>query len=76
VAAGDEEEDVGAIRPLSAEEVREYFGTDRPTEADFERVYRQFGAIDDDIDRWTGRCAVLYDGQNEQQIAFFGVSGD
>jgi hypothetical protein len=73
---GDDQDGVGAVRPLSAEEVREYFGTDRPTEADFERVYRQFGAIVDDIDRWTGRCTVLYDGQNEQQIAFFGCSGD
>jgi hypothetical protein len=40
------------------------------------RFYRQFGAIVDDIGSWTGRCTVLYDGHKEQQIAFFGWSGD
>jgi hypothetical protein len=77
-ADGDDEDpdNVGAIRPMSAEEMREYLGTDRPTEQDFFDVYRQFGAIVDGISRWTGRYAILYDAGGEQQIVFFGVSGD
>ena len=73
----DEDPDnVGAIRPMSADETREYLGADRPAERDFFRVYRQFGAIVDGISRWTGRYTILYDVEGEQQIVFFGVSGD
>jgi hypothetical protein len=75
----DDDEDpdnVGAIRPMSADETREYLGADRPAEDDFFRVYRQFGAIVDGISRWTGRYTILYDAEGEQQIVFFGVSGD
>jgi hypothetical protein len=69
--AGNLMTDTGAISPLSPEEVREHFGTDRPTEADYERA-----EIVDSM-RWTGRCTVLYDAAGEQQqIAFFGWSGD
>lgn len=76
VSSTDDTDDDGTIRQLSSDELTEYFGTDRPSEAEFERVYRQFGPILDDIRRWTGRCAVLYYGEKEQKIAFYGVSGD
>jgi hypothetical protein len=76
-AKDDENPDnVGAIRPMSTEETREYLGTDRPTEHDFFHVYRQFGEIVDGISRWTGRYAILFEAEGEQQIVFFGVSGD
>jgi hypothetical protein len=71
--AGDEE---GAIRPLSEAEEQEHFGGARPTEAEFDRVYQEFGPLIEDIPRWSGRCAILYEDSQARQIAFFGVSGD
>lgn len=73
----DEEFEDGAIRPLSPEEVPDYFETDRPAEADFSRARDLLGGLFwDGMDRWTGRCTVLYGPGGEQQIVFFGVSGD
>jgi hypothetical protein len=73
--AGNLMEDTGAIRPLSAQEVQESFGTDRPTPEDFYRAYEQDPRLTD-ILRWTGRAVVLFGAGQERQIAFFGVSGD
>jgi hypothetical protein len=67
-----EQPDYGLVHPVSAEEAREHIGTDRPTRAHIE-------ALDDNIplQRWFGRCAVLYgDGGEPEEIYFFGYSGD
>jgi len=85
IPADDQDHD-GSVRPLTPDEVREYFGTDRPTEADFDRVYRYTPGTDidewssrgllADLRRWSGRYTTLYDGSQPQQIIFFGESGD
>jgi hypothetical protein len=85
VAADDEDHD-GTLRPLTPDKVRQYFGTDRPTEADFDRVYLYTPGTDmrewarrrlhADLRRWSGRFTILYDGGQPQQIIFFGFSGD
>jgi hypothetical protein len=85
VPADDEDHD-GTVRPLAPDEVQHYFGTDRPTEADFDRAYRYTPGTDilewsrhslfADLRRWSGRYAILYDGSQPQQIIFFGCSGD
>ena len=73
----DDEDDFGTVRPLSDVEVPHYFGTVRPTEADFEGAYRE-GTADTSVgERWTGRCTVLYSPAGHPvEIAFWGVSGD
>jgi hypothetical protein len=85
VPADDEDHD-GTVRPLAPDEVQHYFGTDRPTEADFDRAYRYTPGTDilewsrhslfADLRRWSGRYTILYDGGQPQQIIFFGCSGD
>lgn len=72
VPAGASDEE-GAIRPLSDAEVQEHFGSDRPTEAEFDRVY---WPLVEDIPRWSGRCAILYEDGQARRIVFWGESGD
>jgi hypothetical protein len=67
---------MGAVCPLSPDQVHDCFGSRQPTEADFRLVCDDFDWTEIGIKRWTGRYIVLYDGQKEQQIAFFGFSGD
>jgi hypothetical protein len=74
IPAEDEDEE-GAIRPLSTDEMEDNFGSTRPTESEFEDIYREFGEIVD-VPRWSGRYAVLYEDDRPHQIAFFGISGD
>jgi hypothetical protein len=72
---GDENLPLGAIRPCTAEERRQFFGTETPTRADFDH------ALDDiefvaEPERWTGRCVVLLRDGTPHEIAFWGNSGD
>ncbi len=82
----DDEDNDGTVRPLTPDELRRYFGTDRPSEADFDRVYLCTPGTDPvewarrdiltDLRGWSGRYTVLYDAGRPQQIIFFGFSGD
>ena len=78
VVAADDTDQPGAIRPLSDDELRRYFGTTTPSRNDFDRAYqRGVGPLSESNQlRWSGRCAVLYDGGTPTQIAFWGFSGD
>lgn len=71
VGSGDED-DVARVRVLRGDEVRELFGTDRPTAADFER----FLSGEWEVDRWEGRVTTLYDDGKPASLAFWGISGD
>lgn len=66
---------LGRIRPLTADQMQQWFGTDTPTRADYERASKniEFRA---DPPRWTGRCVVLYRNGQPDEIAFWGSSGD
>ena len=75
IIPADDDDEEGAVRPLTADEMQDNFGSTRPTEAEFEAIYREFGEIVD-IPRWSGRYAVLYEDDQPHRIAFFGVSGD
>jgi hypothetical protein len=71
------EDDVLAVRLLSAAEVGVVFGTDHPTREDFEHAYATRAQGLDPDRRDQGRCTVLYDRAGEPtQIAFWGYSGD
>ncbi|MFE3202355.1 hypothetical protein [Embleya sp. NPDC059237] len=71
-----EDHDFGTVRPLAASVIREGFGSDRPSRADFDGM--DFGTLDalDDALRWSGHCMVLYRDGIPHEIAFWGVSGD
>lgn len=75
-AASDE---VGAIRPLSPEELSRAFGTVQPSAAEFDRVYQlgeagPFGVLCGE--RWTGRSTVIYKDGTPAEVYFWGSSGD
>ena len=71
----DEPDEPGRIRPLTRDERRQAFGTDRPTRADFDRA-RQDPLFFGDLPRWIGHCTVLYRSGEPDEIAIWGVSGD
>jgi len=54
----------------SASAIREAFGSDRPTRADFDGVDVEYAP------RWSGHCTVLYMDGIPDEIAFWGLSGD
>jgi hypothetical protein len=66
----------GTIRPLTDEESRRVFGSARPSRADFDEADRRL--LQDLVTggRWTGRAVVLWAGDNPDEIAFWGYSGD
>jgi hypothetical protein len=77
----------GAIRRLTQSEIRDFFGTDRPTRADFERAYASAAPTTRALAGWArrmdpdardcGRCVVLYDDSRQPaEIVFWGRSGD
>lgn len=72
-------QEFGTVRPLTADEARELFGTDKPTRQDFERLSGKEGGylIHDAVaEKWTGRAATLWDGDIPSETAFWGFSGD
>ena len=70
-------EDFGTIRPLSAKEYADLFGTSQPGRADYERLAGTETLHDYVIGgRWTGRAAVLWDNGTPAEIVFWGYSGD
>lgn len=77
ITAGSDE--VGAIRPLSPEELNRAFGTIQPSAADFDRVYQvgPAGMLGDLCgERWTGRSMVIYKDGAPAEVYFWGFSGD
>jgi hypothetical protein len=66
----------GTIWRLTDEESQRVFGSARPSRADFDVADRR--ALQDLVTgrRWTGRAVVLWTGDNPDEIAFWGYSGD
>lgn len=76
-AAGADE--FGAIRPLTAAELTQLFGTEQPSGADFDRVYQpDLAAPRAELmpTKWTGRSLVIYRDGAPDEVYFWGVSGD
>lgn len=74
-----EGDEFGAVRLLVADELSRLFGTEQPTAADFDRVYRSSseGPLLDLLgDRWSGRSMVIYDNGSPAEVFFWGSSGD
>jgi hypothetical protein len=75
IAASDQDHD-GSLRPLADGEVREVFGTDRPTPADFiQACAGGMGSMFNER-RWSGWYTVLYSRGDPEEYAFWGISGD
>lgn len=79
VIQADDDDQPGAIRPLTPAELTDVFGTPRPSGADLDRVYQVDGA--DPLgalcgERWTGRSVVIYAGSAPAEVFFWGTSGD
>ncbi|GAB3880959.1 hypothetical protein GCM10029964_036220 [Kibdelosporangium lantanae] len=82
MVAGDDDE-IGGIRPLTDDELTEWFGSVEPSAADFERVpmhiqrVGETGTLSDLTEtRWTGRSVVLYRDGKPAEVVFWGFSGD
>ncbi len=58
--------------PLSPEQLEEYFGTRKPTEA----LVRNHAEFWEDIERGMARYVILYDGDEPKGIYFAGYSFD
>jgi hypothetical protein len=70
------EQDYATVCAFTDEEYEDYFGTTRPTHADWER-FRDDPLFEEYVaGRWTGRLMVLWAGDAPSEIAFWGYSGD
>ncbi|GAA2098365.1 hypothetical protein GCM10009780_46650 [Actinomadura alba] len=69
---GQEQEILDAA-PLSPEIMREVFGSERPTRADYDRASN---AMWDVLRNGYGKYVVLYRDDAPDEIAFIGVTGD
>lgn len=58
--------------PFSADELRRYFGTDKPTK----QMLRASDDFWDDLDRGMARYVILYEGDEPKEIYFAGYSFD
>ena len=81
VAADDNDNQVGAIVPLSPAELHQVFGTEQPSAADFDRGYKSglVGQLDLSNllgERWSGRSLVIYKDGSPAEVFFWGFSGD
>jgi hypothetical protein len=76
VVGSDEPDGEGTVRPLLPHESVELFGTATPSPTDF--VVAEADLWNLDVERWSGRCQVLYDDDDARPVAigFWGVSGD
>ena len=72
VVGSDEADGEGTVRPLLPDEAADLFGTTTPTREQFAAAGVQWT----DVERWSGRCQTLYDGERPVAIGFWGVSGD
>lgn len=66
------------ITPLTSQETKQAFGTERPTRADWDRIAgdQARGVWDLVGERWSGRCVVLFIDEGPDEVAFWGMSGD
>jgi hypothetical protein len=82
VAADDNDDNqVGAIVPLSPAELHQVFGTEQPSASDFDRRYKSglVGQLDLSNllgERWSGRSLVIYKDGSPAEVFFWGFSGD
>jgi hypothetical protein len=67
-----DEPDFCCAAPFSAEELKEFFGTDRPTRADIETADEHW----ESLDRGQARYAVVYANGQPAEIYFAGYSFD
>jgi hypothetical protein len=75
----EDDEQFGAISPLSSVELNQVFGTAQPSATDFDRVYEPGpgGPLGDLCrERWTGRSLVIYKDGTPAEVYFWGISGD
>jgi hypothetical protein len=72
VVGGDDPDGEGTVRPLLEQESIELFGTATPSREQFAAAE----LFDVDVERWSGRCQAVYDGDRPVAIGFWGVSGD
>jgi hypothetical protein len=62
----------GTVRPLLPQESFDLFGTTTPSREQFAAA----DLLDIEVERWSGRCQAVYDGDRPVAIGFWGVSGD
>jgi hypothetical protein len=67
-----DEPDYGCAAPFSAEELKQYFGTEQPSRADVEQADEYW----EDLERGQARYAVVYEGGQPSEIYFAGYSFD
>ena len=67
-----DEPDYGTAAPFSPEELKQYFGTDRPSRRDVERAEDYW----EDMERGQARYAVVYSDGQPSEIYFAGYSFD
>jgi hypothetical protein len=66
------EPDFGCAAPFSAAELKEYFGSERPSRADVERAMDYW----EDMERGQARYTIVYDSGKPSEIYFAGYSYD
>jgi hypothetical protein len=69
----------GDMIPLEDHEILVLFGTEKPTREDWENARGgHLGWTIDEVvlERWTGRCVVLFKDDEPDEVAFWGISGD
>jgi len=79
VIAAEEDDEFGAILPLTPAELTRAFGTLQPSADSFDRVYQPGaqGPLSDLLgDRWTGRSVIIYKDGTPAEVFFWGFSGD
>jgi hypothetical protein len=70
------EQELRTVCAFTDEEYEDYFGSTRPTHADWDR-FRGDPLFDEYVaGRWTGRAMVLWADDAPSEIAFWGYSGD
>jgi hypothetical protein len=70
------EQEPGTACAFTDDEYEDYFGSTRPTRADWDR-FRRDPIFDEYVaERWTGRAMVLWADDAPSEIAFWGYSGD
>jgi hypothetical protein len=65
--------DFGVATPMSAEQLAEFFGTDRPTREQVEVAW--FEAAEE-LERWQALYTIVYRNGEPHEYAFVGCSGD
>jgi hypothetical protein len=69
------EPEFGTVSPLSADEIREHFGTLQPSHQQVEDWLENDGTSSV-RSRWTGLYVIVYESGNPTEICFAGFSGD